>query len=797
MRGRTTARAAALGIVCFLATAPLAAQSDEAASQETVGEADDDPTGVVVEASPAPQSGVIDEIVVQARKRDELIQDTPVSVTAVSAATLDKMNATRLDDIQQIVPNLRITTGQNGANSNIRIRGVGATNTDIAFEPGVGLFVDGVFLPRSLGGLIDLVDVEQIEILRGPQGTLFGKNTVGGAVNVTTVKPSPEYSADALVRAGSYDSVETRAGFNAPLDAGPLRDKVFTRMAFRTLREDGYTDNEFAGNDWSNRDSLSYLGSVRILPTYDLTIDVSGMWSNEHSRSRGGQCVVVRPSILFRTVQQACELSEPYDFSADTAGLTDVSSYGTWGTVNWDIGATGPLEEFSLKSISAWREQTARLRQDLDMTAATVSLAGKPFLSLDSTGDGDTGGEPGFQRQISQEFQANASAADGRLNFVAGAFTFWEDGTDTRTVTYNLGNSSTATETRTAIDNFTWALYGQGTWDFLDWASATLGLRYSSDGKDADQRVVVLGDSAPTYDGDDETFGAWTPMTSLALTTPREWLDRTPLDHLVGYFTYARGFKGGGFNAVLNPQSGAEVEQFDPEYLNSYEIGAKTLAFDNRLALNSSLFYGDWQDQQVQAFETVGVGPGGIPQVQNRTLNAAESTIYGAEIEFVGLPTRDLRLEGSLGWLHTEYDEFERAVSFLDGSEIDRSGEEFDETPKLQTMLAAQYTYMLGGMPRSWLNGWITPRLEWTYQSDVFFEGPELGAAAEQDAYHLLHGKLSYELHDDRVMVGLWARNLTDEHYFDESFSLGGSIGTFNRFFAQPRTFGGEISYRF
>lgn len=794
MWGRRTALAVALGLAVF--TARFAAAQEEKADTTTTVDAADDEAAPVRE-SPAEHSSTIDEIVVQARKRDELIQDTPVSVTALSSVTLDKINATRLDDIEQMVPNLRITTGQNGANSNVRIRGVGSTNTDIAFEPGVGLFVDGVFMPRSLGGLIDLVDIEQIEVLRGPQGTLFGKNTVGGAINVTTVKPSPETSADVLLRAGNYASVETLAGFNAPLDFGPLRDRVFTRQTFRTLREDGYTDNEFAGNDWSNRDSLSYLGSVRILPVDDVTIDLSGTWSNEHSRSRGGQCVTIRPSLLFRTVQQACDLARPYDFSADTAGLTDVSSYGSWGTVAWDVGDAGPVQELTLKSTTAWREQRSRLRQDLDMTAATLSLAGNPFLALDSTGDGEAGGEPGLQRQVSQEFQANASAAQGRIHFVAGAFTFWEDGNDTRTVTYNLGSSGTSTETRTEIDNLTWALYGQATWDFLDWAAATVGLRYSSDRKEADQRVEVLAQSEPTYASDAETFGAWTPMASLSLTTPQAWLDPTPIDHLVGYFTYARGFKGGGFNAVLNPQAGAALDPFDPEYLNSYELGAKALVFDNRLALNSALFLGKWDDQQVQAFETVGVGPGGVPQVQNLTLNAAESTIYGMEVEFVALPTAELRIEGSLGWLETEYDEFERGVSFLDGSEIDRSGESFDETPEIQTLLAAQYSFAAAGMPRPWLNGWVTPRLEWTYQSDVFYEGPEVGPAGEQDGYHLLHGRLTWDINDDRTTLALWARNLTDERYFDEAFSLGGSIGTFNRYFAQPRTFGGEIRYRF
>lgn len=784
MRGRMAAVAMTLGCV-FISTSMVFAQEDLEITDESGEESHRE--------SPA-ERGAIDEIVVQARKRDELIQDTPVSVTAVSSVTLEKMNATRLDDIEQMVPNLRITSGQNGVNGNIRIRGVGATNTDIAFEPGVGLFVDGVFLPRSLGSLIDLVDVQQIEVLRGPQGTLFGKNTVGGAINVTTAKPEPGYSANALVRTGNYSLVETRAGFNAPVEIGGLGDRVFTRMAFRTLREDGYTHNEYADNDWSNRDSLSFLGSVRILPVESVTVDVSGLWSNEHSRSRGGQCVVVRPSPLFRTVQEACETSRPYHFSADTAGLTDVSSYGSWGTVQWDAGEVGPLDELSLKSITAWREQRARLRQDLDMTAATLSFTGDPFLKLDSTGDGANGGAPGKQSQVTQELQANARA--GKFSFVAGAFTFWEDGSDTRTVTYSLGRS-TSTETRTTIDNFTWALYGQATWDVFEWLSGSVGLRYSSDTKAADQRVEILGDETPTFDDAKETFGAWTPMASLSFLTPGAWLESTPFDHLVTYVTYARGFKGGGFNAVLNPQSEADLESFDPEYFNSYELGTKFLMFENRLAMNTSGFIGKWKDQQVQAFATVGVGDGGVPQVQNRTLNAAESTIYGAELEFVGVPTPELRLEGSLGYLHTEYDEFDRAVSFLDGDEIDRSGQRFAETPRLQTMLAAQYSFPIDRLPWRRINGWLTPRLEWSYQSDVFYEGPELGAASEQDAYHLLHGKLTYEFDDDRASVGLWARNLTDERYFDQAFSLGGSIGTFNRFYAQPRTYGAEVSYKF
>ncbi len=791
--------AAALAVAFSLAAFSAAAQTEPTGSEpEDSSAPSEDSRDERVNPAARGAAG-IDEIVVQARKRDELIQDTPVSVTAVSRATLDRRNATRLDDIEQLVPNLRITSGQNGVTANIRVRGVGPTNTDIAFEPGVGLFVDGVFLPRSIGGLVDLLDIEQVEVLRGPQGTLFGKNTVGGAVNVTTIKPNPDPSAYALVRAGNFNSVETRVGFNTPIRIGGMDDRLFARAAFRTLRTDGYTDNEFRDDDWSNRDSLAFLGSVRWLPLDDLILDVAGLWSNEHSRSRGGQCVKVRdlPLPLFKRIQDACALARPYDFQADTAGLTDVSSYGSWATATWNAGDVGPVQDFTLKSISAWREQGVRLRQDLDMTAASLSFSGAPFLSLDSTGDGPTGGEPGRQRQVTQEFQANATAWQGRISFVAGAFTFWEDGSDTRTVTTNLATSSTSTEIRTEIDNLTWALYGQSTVDFTEWLGVSAGLRYSSDGTEAAQRVEIIGDPDVTSDADDETFGAWTPMASLALTTPPTWLESTPVDHLVGYFTYARGFKGGGFNAVLNPQSAASLDEFDPEYLDSFELGAKARAFDNRVAFNAAVFLGLWDDQQVQAFETVGVGPDGVPQTRNLTLNAAESTIRGVEVEVVAVPWPELRIEGSLGLLDTEYDDFERAVSFLDGSEIDRSGESFAETPEVQTLLAAQYSFLLAAMPRPWLNGWVTPRLEWYYQGDVFHEGPELGSAAKQDSYHLLHSKLTYEFNDDATEVSLWGRNLTDEEYFDQVFSLGGSIGTINRFFAAPRTFGAEIRYRF
>ena len=732
------------------------------------------------------QAGAIEEIVVQARKRAEFLEDTPISVTALSENTLRQAGVTRLDDIQTLVPNLKFQSGTEGMAANIIIRGVGTPQSAaIAFDPGVGVYVDGVFLPRTIGTLIDVVNIEQVEVLRGPQGTLFGKNTVGGALNITTVKPRDELEGFALIRPSNFGGLFTQAMVNLPIVPG----RVLGRFAMSSTNSSGFTTNTYQNVNYNNRNSLTFLGTLRFLPMDDLTIDVTGTWSRDHNASRSGNCVYVQQTTLGDLVpglKEACDATTQFTNTSNIAQMADVRSYGLWGTIAYDVGEVGVFDDLVVKSITSWRQQIPRLRNDVDQTSANA-------LWRSSTGGDPQNGTPGFQQQISTELQVNGSAWDDRIDFVAGYFVFWEKGRDSQVLAVVPTNLEI--ENRRLIDNWNWALYTQATVDATDWLSLTAGVRYTEEkkGLTAQNFAVPSTDPAGNIPPGSAIFAAWTPMASIAAFAPDDWLDTANLDHLMGYFTYSRGFRGGGFNGVINPIL-ENLEQFSPEFLNSFEIGFKTIGWDKRATLNVSLFYGDYTDIQVTTQREAGDLDGdGVLDIDQVTENAAQATQKGAEIEALVLPIDGLQINGSVGLLYTKFDKF-LSFSALTGDPISRAGESFNNAPELQTHVAAQYSFEipLEGM----MAGWLTPRIEWFYQSSFHALGPDFDAATQR-GYNLMHARLSYEFLDDRAQVALWGKNLLDVAYVDAISPVVSSFGFATRYYEAPRTYGGEISYSF
>ncbi|MDG2306730.1 MAG: TonB-dependent receptor [Candidatus Binatia bacterium] len=812
-----------LGLVFVLGT-PSAAQPPEAPSSyaESVetqgargGEEDEvDAAGAQAERLESSghvpgisrrQAKAVEEIVVQARKRQEFLEDTPVSVTALSENALRESGVERLDDIQTLVPNLTFQTDNTGAQSNIRIRGVGTSSTEIAFDPGVGVYVDGVFLPRALGTLVNIVDVQQVEVLRGPQGTLFGKNTVGGAINITTVKPSNELAGFAMVRPGNFNSIDTRFTLNIPI----LDDLLLMRTSFASRNTPGYSYNSFRDEYLNGHNSLAFLGALRFLPHDDVTIDLTGTWSRDHNNGIAQRCVVGNPdsplsSLLPPGSPEACSETTPFETTSNLAALTDLESYGAWMVADWDVGEVPFMGDISVKSLTSWRQQNPRTRFDVDGTDFII-------VQLSNVGGGaPLDGTPGFQRQIMQEGQLNGSALDDRLNYVAGAFGFWEKGNGGDRVTYVLppgqGNPIALNQQSlqtVSIDNWTWALYGQATYDVLDWLSLTGGIRYTQDKKGLTfESFDVPTGSQTGNEAGDKVFQAWTPMGSIAATLPEDLISDTPLDHVMGYFTYSEGFKGGGFNGVATgTSSGSTVGSgvafaYGPETLDNFEIGLKLIGFDQRATLNTSFFIGKYDDIQVTQIRDTGTGPDGAPTISRITDNAATATTKGFEIELLTTPTDGLLIMGNVGYTDATYDDFSEGLSDYDGNPLDRSGDRFLFTPRLQTFLAAQYSFAMPGLDGSPMSGWFTPRVEWAYVSSVQWLGPEVPEAT-QSGYNLLNARFSYDFMDDRAQVALWAKNLLNVAYFTNVTPTVSTVGFLTRAYAAPRTYGAELSWRF
>lgn len=484
-------------------------------------------------------------------------------------------------------------------------------------------------------------------------------------------------------------------------------------------------------------------------------------------------------------MKEACEATTPFTNTANIAQLADVTSYGLWGTGAYELGDAGPFANVAVKSITSWRQQIPRLRNDIDQSFANS-------IWRSSTGGAPRDGTPGFQQQISTELQVNASTWEDRIQFVGGLFLFWEKGRDSQVLA--VVPTGLFVENRREIDNWNWALYTQATAELTDWASLTAGVRYTEEKKGLTAANFPLGATDPTVDlGDAAIFTAWTPMATLSLLAPDGWLEPARLDHLMGYFTFSRGFRGGGFNGVINPIL-ENLDRFQPEFLDSFELGFKTVAFDQHATLNVALFYGDYSDIQVTTQREAGdLNGDGIVDIDQVTENAAQATQKGAEIEILALPVDGLQINGSVGLLDTKYDEF-LSFSTLTGDPISRAGQSFNNAPSLQTHIAVQYSLAVPIPGR--MTGWLTPRVEWFYQSSFHALGPDFDAAT-QPGYNLLHARLSYEFPGDRAQVALWGKNLLDVAYIDVVSPVVNSFGYATRYYRAPRTYGAELSYAF
>ena len=490
-------------------------------------------------------TGGIEEIVVTARKRTESLETIPVSVTAFSGDDLHAAQVRDIADIEQMVPNLRFRRGRSGTDANVYIRGVGTQGDDVFLDQAVGIYVDGVYLARTAGSVLDLLDFQQLEVLRGPQGTLFGKNTVGGAINITTVKPQPELGGSVMVRGGNFDLVQTRATLNLPLGRGWLEDRLLSRFSFASTNTSGYTENTHLGVKWNDEDTVAFLGTLRFLPTDDITLDVSGTWSQTQGHGRGGECFLQRrsqfdglpggPTDEFYDYCRDEDRLTPFEFESDVDGLNDQESYGTWATLNWDLGEVWIADDVSLKLIGSWREQVQRLREDIDMSRFNL-------FRWSSTGTGEFGGDPGFANQGTLELQETASFWDDRLSLVSGAFLYWEYVStefDYRVFEESFLSPAAGGLTKSEIktDNFSWAIFTHGVLDVTDWMSLTAGVRYTREKKGAarllsNSAVCESGADAPCppddpndvlagFDETSQNFDAVTPMASVRVDRAR------------------------------------------------------------------------------------------------------------------------------------------------------------------------------------------------------------------------------------------------------------------------------------
>jgi iron complex outermembrane receptor protein len=711
----------------------------------------------------APAAEGVEEIVVTARKREENIQDTPISITAFSAPALEARSAFGVEDLDEFTPNLTVNTSSafsgSSQSASVFIRGIGQTDFTLNTDPGVGIYVDGVYISRAVGSLLDLADVERVEILRGPQGTLFGKNTIGGAINITTRRPSFEPGGEVSALYGSDQWVLLSA--NA---TGPLSDRLAAKLFTRLERRDGYVervnDGVMLGDD--NK------AAARLGLLFDATEDTRLRFNADYMRSRENGAPLVPREInanaLFPTIHNALVaptlaptlgsrafynaqfvLADPYEVEGTYPVYSNADMWGASLDVEHQ---TGPL---TIRSITAYRDVSSEFSRDGD---------GSP-LQVQSTEDRYD------YRQLSQEFQLLGRAANDRLNYIVGAYALDEKGSNPNIVDFGFVRFLSGGRVR----NTSYAAFAQGTYRLSDELSLTAGLRYTDEARrfSPDQRVLEQRVTLPIPPFPPEAavlnFLAGQPLVAPGRVTSRssEWtpmvtLSFEPSDNLLLYATYSRGFKSGGFAQRLFP---ANLElgpagptgrllpppAFGPETASVYETGFKVSTPGRTLQLNGAAYYTDYRDLQVTV--QVGVAP--------TTQNAAAASVRGFELEGQVAPVGDMRLNFGVGYTDAEYDRLDARVTGL------TLASKLPGTSKWTLNAGASYDFDLPGRAR------ITPRLDWAYRSSFFFDANN---TVGEDGYGIWNFSLTYTAAKSGIDVAAFVKNLSDELYYTHGESI-------------------------
>jgi iron complex outermembrane recepter protein len=754
----------------------------------------------------------VEEITITARKKEEKLQETPVSVTAMTSEKLDAAGITDLAGVQDNAPNLTFDTsapltGTSSAAS-IYMRGIGSSEFALSADPGVGIYVDGVYLARSIGAVIDMVDTERVEVLRGPQGTLFGRNTIGGAVNVISRKPDADFGGQARVTFGTDNLIRTQGTVNIPIS-----ENLLTRLSFMDSNRDGYVNNR-AGtfddtgdeNRWSARGALQWTMSddVSLTLRADRTRERQQPAPNvlvafSESATPGGTCgpppalvgcsFVGRNNalanipapifpLLFGPLQQpqvfdSRFLNGPFATSGGfTTGTAEVNSaaskplkadsdldvWGTSATLEWQL-----TPDVTLRSISAYRNLDHFFALDLDHTDLNI---------LDTVNDYD-------EDQTSQEIQLFGSALDKRLDWTLGAYYFDENG-DHKDVVEFLGNPlGIAILSGGKFDNRATAAFGQLSYDLTDRLTLTTGVRYSYEKKifDVQRQQVLRDNTAPPPMalpvGLPLILNERKATNRDRAVSPHVNLSYTWTDGLMTYASYSEGFKSGGFEQRVFPPRLDRVPRFDSETARVLEVGAKSTLLDGRMTLNGSAFVTKYKDLQISVFD-------GIAPV---TRNAAKARLAGVEIETQIQPTPELNLQAGLGYIGTRYRDIDSLATGVGKSN------DFVNTPRWTAGASAAYTFETGSI------GSLTPRVGWTYRSDTSndaFNTPAL----EEDQQNLYDASLTWEDPSGKWRVILAGKNLTDRTYIVSGAAVP-MAGVTEASFARGRTWALTVERNF
>ncbi|MES2753111.1 MAG: TonB-dependent receptor [Pseudomonadota bacterium] len=711
------------------------------------------------------------EVVVTARRREETLLDVPIAISAFSGAQLEKSGAIDITDLSNVTPNVTLENSR-ATNSTLTafIRGVGQQDPVAGFEQGVGIYLDDVYLNRPQAAVLDIYDVERIEVLRGPQGTLYGRNTVGGAVKYVTRRLPDHVAVSARATYGSYDQLDGVATLSAPIGDGTLR----VGGSVARLTRDGFGDNLVTGRDNYNKDVTAGRLSLEVHAT-DFFARLAGDYTHDNSDPRNGHRLIVGQ------LSGAPVLNDVYDTRGGLLSPEqDIRSRG----LSLFMEAQ-PTTGITFRSITAYRKDRSRTPIDFDAL---------PAIDVDV---------PAIykNRQLSQEVQLLIDT--GGLHALIGGYYLDANANNIFDVILGTTGALLALPGFTAstfgnVDTDTLAVFGDLTYDFGDMFSVSVGGRYTRDNRKA--RIIranLLGGASPVLGGAGVQLGArtsdFTGEKTFKKFTPRASVSFKPDTNNMIYASYSKGFKGGGFDPRglstaapdLNGNGVREASEifdyflFDPETVDSYEAGYKASLFDRRVQIALAGFYAKYKDVQVPG--SAGAIIGGVPTFVGVTTNAGKADFKGIEAELSGTLARGmatdgdrLKLSGTLGYIDAKYKSFVTNVANFDANGNPAVGaarpvdvapfRKVQNTPKWTTSGTLDYT-----VPTD--IGEVSATTTVSYRSKTYqFETPS--PYLDQSGYSLWDASLVWNSKDRRFGFGLHAKNLTDKQYITSGYQF-------------------------
>lgn len=701
------------------------------------------------------ETASLDEIVVTARRRDEALKDVPISVSALGEERLEQTGVSDITALQQQTPNATVQVAR-GSNSTLIsfIRGIGQQDPLWGFEPGVGLYVDDVYIARPQGAVLDVYDVDRIEVLRGPQGSLYGRNTVGGAVKYVTNRLSQDPELTLRGAYGSYNQIDLMA-----MGSMPVADNFRVGGAIASYQRDGYGSNLNTGAEHYDKDVLAGRLSAEWEPTDDISIRLAYDRVEDNSNPRHGHREIagVGPG--------AGVPDSVYDTYAGIGDDNSVMNQGASATIE-----LRPRENWTIKSITAWREGDTDTVIDFDNTPA-------PTLDIPAYYADD---------QFTQEFQLlfDYSNIQGVMGF------YYLDGHAEGAFDTIAGNLGIVIGTAGYVDTTSYAGFLDVNMDLTERFHVGVGMRYTIDEKTGHVfRANYLGATrSPLLGGTDRAplllRTDYTATREFEQFTPRVALSYDLTDDLTTYASYSQGFKSGGFDmrgdAILTPDT---VNGYDPETVSSWEVGLKGSL--DRLSFSSALFYNEYNDQQVT---TQVPAVGGIASFVD---NVGSSTFYGAEFEGNLRILDTLFANFAVGYLHSDFEEFLRYNL--------GTGMYEDISDQVVLQNAPEWTGYFG---LTWLGDVaggelaVTPSV--SYRGDYSqFEFPN--PVLDQEAYTLVDLSIVWTDPSEHWTLGLYGKNLTDEEYRVGGYNFAGAL--FNDsligYYGPPQTVTASVQYRF